>query len=96
MEEERNYQIKRALKSAVDLVEDAWWYVNEYTGDTNLNRARHSADTIRISQFLQYYNDNLREPVERDLCKEKDPDACCDNEDRNMNGGCNNCGDPCL
>ena len=23
-------------------------------------------------------------------------DACCDNEDRNMNGGCNSCGAPCL
>jgi hypothetical protein len=23
-------------------------------------------------------------------------DACCDNEKRNMNGGCDNCGDPCL
>lgn len=21
---------------------------------------------------------------------------CCDDEDRNMNGGCNNCGDPSL
>ena len=21
---------------------------------------------------------------------------CCDNEHRNMNGGCDNCGDPCL
>lgn len=24
------------------------------------------------------------------------PDACCANEKRNMNGGCDNCGDPCL
>lgn len=23
-------------------------------------------------------------------------ESCCDNEDRNHNGGCNNCGDPCL
>lgn len=22
--------------------------------------------------------------------------TCCANEDRNMNGGCNSCGDPCL
>lgn len=22
--------------------------------------------------------------------------ACCENEKRNMNGGCDNCGDPCL
>jgi hypothetical protein len=22
--------------------------------------------------------------------------ACCDNERRNMNGGCDNCGDPCI
>lgn len=21
---------------------------------------------------------------------------CCENEKRNMNGGCDNCGDPCL
>lgn len=21
---------------------------------------------------------------------------CCDNQDRNFNGGCDNCGDPCL
>ena len=25
------------------------------------------------------------------------PDTdCCENESRNMNGGCDNCGDPCL
>jgi hypothetical protein len=23
-------------------------------------------------------------------------DPCCENEDRNINGGCNNCGDPCI
>jgi hypothetical protein len=26
----------------------------------------------------------------------QEPEACCDNERRNMNGGCDNCGDPCL
>lgn len=25
-----------------------------------------------------------------------DVDACCENEDRNLNGGCDSCGDPCL
>ena len=25
-----------------------------------------------------------------------EPDRCCDDEDRNWNGGCNNCGDPCY
>ncbi len=25
-----------------------------------------------------------------------DPDRCCDNERRDMNGGCVNCGAPCL
>lgn len=31
-------------------------------------------------------------------CGNLDPEleSCCDNEDRNWNGGCNNCGDPCL
>jgi hypothetical protein len=23
-------------------------------------------------------------------------DQCCENESRDMNGGCKNCGDPCL
>lgn len=26
----------------------------------------------------------------------KDPNACCEDEQRNINGGCDNCGDPCL
>jgi hypothetical protein len=25
-----------------------------------------------------------------------DVDSCCAHEKRNMNGGCNSCGDPCL
>ena len=29
------------------------------------------------------------EPKERSV-------SCCSNEKRNMNGGCDNCGDPCL
>ncbi len=28
--------------------------------------------------------------------KRKPAGACCNNERRNMNGGCDNCGDPCL
>lgn len=28
--------------------------------------------------------------------KAKREDRCCDNEDRNFQGGCNNCGAPCL
>ena len=27
---------------------------------------------------------------------EEDSNHCCDNESRGMNGGCDNCGDPCL
>jgi hypothetical protein len=26
----------------------------------------------------------------------RDPNACCDNEDRGFSGGCRSCGDPCL
>ena len=30
------------------------------------------------------------------MAKFKRGDACCENEDRSFDGGCNNCGDPCL
>lgn len=26
----------------------------------------------------------------------RDQDSCCENEQRNLNGGCDNCGAPCL
>ena len=28
--------------------------------------------------------------------KEKPIDSCCENEERDINGGCINCGDPCI
>lgn len=56
-----------------------------------------------------YYSDCGREfflnstndlPIFCDKCggliEEVSEDACCINEKRNINGGCNNCGDPCL
>lgn len=44
-------------------------------------------------QHLTQWNPNSRFIIEEG---EKPGGACCTNEDRNMNGGCNNCGDPCL
>jgi len=31
-----------------------------------------------------------------DIRDNKSTGDCCENEDRDMNGGCKNCGDPCL
>jgi len=39
----------------------------------------------------------LRKPLTADFTpKSAYTQPCCDNERRNMNGGCDNCGDPCL
>lgn len=41
------------------------------------------------------YQDS-RESVLKNLPESNSRSACCDNEKRNINGGCDNCGDPCL
>ena len=45
-----------------------------------------------------YYYDSVDNPSNFDIVGllEEDSHACCDNESRNMNGGCDNCGDPSL
>jgi len=46
---------------------------------------KYKSKTVTISPFHLF-------PVTLEV----DPDACCENETRDMNGGCTNCGDPCL
>ena len=41
--------------------------------------------------------EELEKPCWRDFpCVEWYKYPCCDNEKRNMNGWCENCGDPCF
>lgn len=49
------------------------------------------------NQYEAYQVDFPDEELELDD-REREPklDACCENEDRDINGGCKNCGDPCL
>lgn len=43
-----------------------------------------------MRKFDEYFNINVAED------KPVSPNACCENESRNINGGCDNCGAPCL
>lgn len=38
----------------------------------------------------------LAEAYLKTIKRWEDDNTCCANEDRDMNGGCRNCGDPCL
>lgn len=65
-----NFKIATALKSSVDILEDVWWYVNEYISLDTPDKNRKNADLERISEFLDNYNDNLRETIE-EVCYNK-------------------------
>lgn len=38
----------------------------------------------------------LGEEYDPTIANDEQFESCCENERRNMNGGCDNCGDPCL
>lgn len=57
-------------------------YVKYYL-DYNWPRPQRRISEMRVV-FMDEYDDD------------EDEGSCCENEQRNMNGGCDNCGDPCL
>jgi len=59
----------------------------------DLGRAIRLIPWYLIPKDLREHQDAEDEAVE---ASKVDKDSCCDNEERSMNGGCVNCGDPCL
>lgn len=67
----------------------------------------HGLDEMAFRKLVAMYEEDLWAALQRsDFDTQMPPhedtrmppreDACCDNERRNMNGGCDNCGDPCF
>ena len=68
--------------------------------DEALNDLDSKAELLTYEEYSKHSEYNPRLSGEAAKAAQKDPSkpegACCNNEQRGMNGGCANCGDPCL
>ena len=75
---------------------DVFDYIFEYVELTRQDEGEEAYRELleELKQTIQDLIDTPSDDV--DDSDDIDEDSCCENESRNMNGRCDNCGDPCL
>ena len=79
------------LRSNVEGIMDLYPFTAE-TVDEN----GHTLRNVSYTEWGREFGNNVTSNDDIVGLLEGDSHGCCENESRSMNGGCKNCGDPCL
>jgi hypothetical protein len=82
----------RQIESKLDLTKTEGYTVRITDSFAYGSFRKSIAKFVRKGHVISTHNWMMKAVVKNSLHK----DACCDNEKRNIRGGCDTCGDPCL